>query len=405
MPTLLQINSVANTGSTGRIAEGIGQTAIKAGWKSFIAYGRYAYSSQSELIKIGNKWDIWNHVLQTRLFDKHGLTSKGSTKKLIQRIEQIKPDIIHLHNIHGYYLNYPVLFEYLSPSNIPVVWTLHDCWPFTGHCAYFSYLGCEKWKLQCKHCPNLKEYPTSFGLDNSNTNYLLRKKYFTSISNLTLVPVSDWLENLVHQSFLKKCYSQRIYNGVDTAIFHPMPTSNSILNKYSIPNSNFVLGVANVWEKRKGLQDFIQLRKFLPAFYSIVLVGLNSRQITELPNGIIGIQRTENIEQLRDLYASALAFVNPTWEDNFPTTNLESLACGTPVITYRTGGSPEAISPETSFVVEQGDIQGMVNAIEKICQEGKENYSKACRDRAVRYFNKEERFQEYIDLYNQILSK
>lgn len=405
MPTLLQINSVANTGSTGRIAEGIGQTAIKAGWKSFIAYGRYAYSSQSELIKIGNKWDIWNHVLQTRLFDKHGLTSKGSTKKLIQRIEQIKPDIIHLHNIHGYYLNYPVLFEYLSPSNIPVVWTLHDCWPFTGHCAYFSYLGCEKWKLQCKHCPNLKEYPTSFGLDNSNTNYLLRKKYFTSISNLTLVPVSDWLENLVHQSFLKKCYSQRIYNGVDTAIFHPMPTSNSILNKYPIPNSNFVLGVANVWEKRKGLQDFIQLRKFLPAFYSIVLVGLNSRQITELPNGIIGIQRTENIEQLRDLYASALAFVNPTWEDNFPTTNLESLACGTPVITYRTGGSPEAISPETSFVVEQGDIQGMVNAIEKICQEGKENYSKACRDRAVRYFNKEERFQEYIDLYNQILSK
>ena len=405
MPTLLQINSVANTGSTGRIAEGIGQAAIKAGWKSYIAYGRYANPSQSELIKIGNKWDIWNHVLQTRLFDKHGLASKGATKKLIQRIEQIKPNIIHLHNIHGYYMNYPILFEYLSKNNIPVVWTLHDCWPFTGHCAYFSYLGCEKWKLQCKHCPNLKEYPTSFGLDNSNTNYKSRKKYFTLIHNLTLVPVSDWLENLVHQSFLKKCYSQRIYNGVDTAIFHPMPMSNSILNKYSIPNSNFVLGVANVWEKRKGLQDFIQLRKILPTSYSIVLVGLNSRQIAELPNGIIGIQRTENVEQLRNLYTSALAFVNPTWEDNFPTTNLEALACGTPVITYQTGGSPEAISPETGFVVEQGDIQGMVNAIKKICQEGKETYSKACRDRAVRYFNKEERFQEYIDLYNQILSK
>ena len=405
MPTLLQINSVANTGSTGRIAEGIGLAAIKAGWKSYIAYGRYANPSRSELIKIGNKWDIWNHVLQTRLFDRHGLVSKQATKRLIQQIEEIKPDIIHLHNIHGYYLNYPILFEYLSKTNIPVVWTLHDCWPFTGHCAYFSYINCEKWKWQCKQCMNKKEYPTSLGLDNSNTYYLLRKKHFTSISNLTLVPVSDWLENLVRQSFLQNYQLKRIYNGVDTAIFHPMPTSNSILNKYPIPNSNFVLGVANVWEKRKGLQDFIQLRKFLPAFYSIVLVGLNSRQITELPNGIIGIQRTENIEQLRDLYASALAFVNPTWEDNFPTTNLESLACGTPVITYRTGGSPEAISPETSFVVEQGDIQGMVNAIEKICQEGKENYSKACRDRAVRYFNKEERFQEYIDLYNQILSK
>lgn len=405
MPTLLQINSVANTGSTGRIAEGIGQTAIKAGWKSFIAYGRNANPSQSELIKIGNKWDMYNHVLQTRLFDRHGLASKGATKKLIQRIEQIKPNIIHLHNIHGYYLNYPILFEHLSKNNIPVVWTLHDCWPFTGHCAYFSYLGCEKWKLQCKHCPNLKEYPTSFGLDNSNTNYKSRKKYFTLIHNLTLVPVSDWLENLVHQSFLKKCYSQRIYNGVDTTIFHSIPMSNSILNKYSIPNSNFVLGVANVWEKRKGLQDFIQLRKILPTSYSIVLVGLNSRQIAKLPNGIIGIQRTENVEQLRNLYASALVFINPTWEDNFPTTNLEALACGTPVITYRTGGSPEAISPETGFVVEQGDIQGMVNAIEKICQEGKSTYSKACRDRAVRYFNKEERFQEYINLYNQILSK
>lgn len=405
MPTLLQINSVANTGSTGRIAEGIGLAAIKAGWKSYIAYGRYANPSRSELIKIGNKWDIWNHVLQTRLFDRHGLVSKQATKRLIQQIEEIKPDIIHLHNIHGYYLNYPILFEYLSKTNIPVVWTLHDCWPFTGHCAYFSYINCEKWKWQCKQCMNKKEYPTSLGLDNSNTYYLLRKKHFTSISNLTLVPVSDWLENLVRQSFLQNYQLKRIYNGVDTAIFHPMPTSNSILNKYSIPNSNFVLGVANVWEKRKGLQDFIQLRKILPTSYSIVLVGLNSRQIAELPNGIIGIQRTENVEQLRNLYASALAFVNPTWEDNFPTTNLESLACGTPVITYRTGGSPEAISPETGFIVEQGNIQGMVNAIEKICQEGKATYSKACRDRAVRYFNKEKQFQEYINLYNQILSK
>ena len=405
MPTLLQINSVANTGSTGRIAEGIGQAVMKAGWKSFIAYGRYANPSQSELIKIGNKWDIWNHVLQTRLFDKHGLASKGATKKLIQRIEQIKPNIIHLHNIHGYYMNYPILFEYLSKNNIPVVWTLHDCWPFTGHCAYFSYLGCEKWKLQCKQCLNKKEYPTSLGLDYSDTNYLLRKKYFTSIPNLILVPVSDWLDSLVRHSFLKNCHSKRIYNGVDTTIFHPLPMFNSILNKHSILNSNFVLGVANVWEKRKGLQDFIQLRKFLPISYSIVLVGLNSRQIAKLPNGIIGIQRTENVEQLRDLYTSALAFVNPTWDDNVPTTNLDALACGTPVITYQTGGSPEAISPETGFVVEQGNIQGIVNAIEKICQEGKGTYSKACRDRAVRHFNKEERFQEYINLYNQILSK
>lgn len=405
MPTLLQINSVANTGSTGRIAEGIGQAVMKAGWKSYIAYGRYANPSQSELIKIGNKWDVYNHVLQTRLFDKHGLASKSATRKLIQQIEQIKPDIIHLHNIHGYYLNYPILFEYLSKTNIPVVWTLHDCWAFTGHCAYFSYTNCEIWKQQCEYCPNRKSYPTSLVLDYSFKNFQLKKKYFTALSHLTLVPVSDWLNSLLKQSFLRNCKSRRIYNGVDTTIFYPMIPSETLLYKYNIPNSNFVLGVANIWGKRKGLQDFIQLRKLLPWSYSIVLIGLNSQQIKNLPKGIIGIPRTESIQQLRDLYASALVFVNPTWDDNFPTTNLEALACGTPVITYRTGGSPEAISSETGLVVEQGDIQGLVKAIEKICQKGKDTYSKACRDRAVQYFNKEERFQEYVDLYNQILSK
>lgn len=405
MPILLQINSVVNTGSTGRIAESIGQTAIKAGWKSYIAYGRYANPSQSELIKIGNKWDIWNHVLQTRLYDRHGLASKQSTKNLIRQIEEIKPDIIHLHNIHGYYLNYPILFDYLLKTNVPVVWTLHDCWAFTGHCAYFSNIGCEKWKRQCENCPNSKSYPASIGFDNSVINFRLKREYFFALSKLVFVPVSSWLDELVRQSFLEDCITKQIYNGIDSSVFCPIETLNMLFPQYGMSRWGFVLGVANGWGKRKGLQDFIRLRNLLPEEYLIVLVGLNQHQIKELPHGIIGIQRTENIEQLRELYASALAFVNPTWEDNFPTTNLEALACGTPVITYRTGGSPEAISPETGFVVEQGDIQGMVNAIKKICQEGKETYSKACRDRAVRYFNKEERFQEYIDLYNQILSK
>ena len=403
MPTLLQINSVVNAGSTGRIAEGIGLAAIKAGWKSYIAYGRYANPSQSELIKIGNKWDMYNHVLQTRLLDKHGLASKGATKKLIQQIEEIKPDIIHLHNIHGYYLNYLILFEYLSEMNIPVVWTLHDCWPFTGHCSYFSYIGCEKWKQQCECCPNSRSYPASICLDKSVTNYRLKKEYFSSLSKLMLVPVSNWLEGLVRQSFLENCIAKQIYNGIDTNVFYPNVTADLIFQKYGIPHSGFILGVANIWGQRKGLQDFIQLRNILPKTCSIVLVGLDQRQIKELPQGIIGIRRTENVEQLRNLYTSALVYVNPTWDDNFPTTNLEALACGTPVITYRTGGSPEAISPETGFIVEQGDIQGMVAAIKKICQEGKGTYSKACRYRAVWYFNKEERFQEYIDLYNSII--
>lgn len=404
-PVLLQINVVANSGSTGRIAEGIGQMAIKAGWESYIAYGRWANPSQSELIKVGTKRDVYSHVLQTRLFDRHGLASKVATKKLIRQVGQIKPDVIHLHNVHGYYLNYPLLFSYLAETGIPVVWTLHDCWAFTGHCAYFSYVGCEKWKEQCGRCPNKKDYPASWGLDNSTDNYRLKKKFFTSMPNLTLVPVSGWLDSLLPDSFLRNYVSRRIYNGIDTVAFRPVETSDAVLERYGIPTTYFVLGVTNVWDQRKGLRDFIRLREILPDSYSIVLVGLSKQQISGLPQGMIGIRHTERMESLRELYSGALAFVNLTWEDNFPTTNLEALACGTPVITYRTGGSPEAVTLETGFVVSQGDLKEVVQAIGQIARKGKAVYTDVCRKRAIRYFDKEKRFEEYIGLYQSLLSQ
>lgn len=402
MPVLLQINTVANTGSTGRIAEGIGQAAMNAGWRSYIAFGRSANNSQSELIKIGTNWDILNHGLQTRLFDRHGLASKKATKIFIEKIKKIKPDIIHLHNIHGYYLNYPILFKFLSEINIPVIWTLHDCWPFTGHCVYFSYLNCQKWKVRCEQCANKKDYPSSYCFDNSYNNYLLKEEYFNSVSKLILIPVSNWLKGLLHLSFLNNVPSKLIYNGIDLVAFHPHEEFLEL--SFNSTNSDFVLGVANIWTRRKGLQDFIKLRDLLPDTVKIVLLGLSQRQINELPEGIIGLQRTENVNQLSQFYAASLAFVNLTWEDNFPTTNLEALACGTPVITYRTGGSPEAISSDTGFIVEQGDLEGVVNAIKDISGKGKSYYTAACRERAIRFFNKEERFQEYVDLYNRIMS-
>lgn len=401
--TLLQINTVVNSGSTGRIAEGIGKVVTNSGWRSFIAYGRWANSSQSELIKIGTKVDFFNHALKSYLFDCQGLASNGATKKLIYQIERLKPDIIHLHNIHGYYLNYPILFDYLSKASIPVVWTLHDCWPITGHCAHFSYVKCERWKVQCKQCPNQKSYPISWCFDNSYQNYLLKKRYFTSVPNLVLVSVSNWLNDLVHDSFFENQILRQIYNGIDTNFFRPIKRSDALLDEYGIPTKNFVLGVTNIWDKRKGLLDFIQLREVLPNFYSIVLVGLNKRQISALPHGIIGIQRTENVESLRRMYSNALAFINPTWEDNFPTTNLEALACGTPVITYRTGGSPEAVTPKTGFVVEQGDLAGIVSAVKTIAQKGKSIYVDACRERVVKYFDQNDRFREYLRLYQTLL--
>lgn len=402
MKTLFQINSTSNWGSTGRIAEDIGRTVMSQGWESYIAYGRYSSEGLSRTIQIGSQWDTYNHVLQSRLLDNHGLASKVATRKLIQKIDEIKPDIIHLHNIHGYYLNYELLFKALSDLGVPVVWTLHDCWAFTGHCAHFSFIGCDKWKSGCFKCPQLKNYPASYLLDRSQRNYRRKKNSFTSLKNLTLVPVSDWLAELLESSFLRKYAKCRIYNGVNLDVFCPKPSL--IKEKLGISSGCMLLGVASVWGRRKGLDDFITLRGKLPDDYTIVLVGLTTEQIKTLPQGILGISRTTDVNELAELYSAADIFINPTWEDNFPTTNLEALACGTPVITYRTGGSVEAVDEVTGRIVEQGDMEALIKAIKELKLLGKENLSKACREKAVICFDKQERFQEYLDLYEKLLN-
>lgn len=403
MHTLLQINVTVNYDSTGRIAEEIGRLAIKKGWKSYIAYGRYPRQSISQLIQIGNKKDNYVHAFLTRLFDRHGLASKRATLQLIEDIERIKPDIIHLHNIHGYYLNYPILFKYLSQLPVPIVWTLHDCWAFTGHCVHFEFVGCDRWKKGCYACPQKVNYPSSIGLDRSHKNYLDKKKYFVLNKNTAIVSVSKWLLNLVTQSFLKENSLKQIYNGVDLNVFSPYLTKEEILKRYNIQTKCYLLGVANIWTERKGLQDFIKLKDRIPKDCTIVLVGLTLQQLKVLPERIIGVQRTENITQLAELYSSALLYLNLTYEDNFPTTNIEALACGTPVLTYKTGGSFEAITDDTGFIVEQGNLDMIVSAIHIVKNKGKAYYSQRCRKRAVDCFNKEECFEKYFNLYNELL--
>jgi len=403
LKTILQINIVVNFGSTGHIAEELGKTAMANGWESHIAYGRNERSSESGLIKIGSDYEVNWHVLQTRLIDRHGLGSKRATLKFVEQIKKLKPDIIHLHNIHGYYINIEVLFNYLATANIPVVWTLHDCWPLTGHCAHFDFVGCDKWKTGCFSCPQTKEYPASFAFDRSKKNHLLKKDLFTSINKLTFVPVSQWLSNIVNQSFLKNYPFQVINNGIDIDVFVPYK-DDLISDKYNIKGKFVVLGVANVWSARKGLSDFIELSRIIDSNCRIILIGLTTKQIKDLPQNIIGLSRTESTKELAEFYSYADVFLNPTWEDNFPTTNLESLACGTPVITYRTGGSAEAISTETGLIVEKGDIQGLSNAVKIINEKGKRSFSIACRERAEKLYDKRERYQEYINLYDKVLS-
>lgn len=402
MKKLLQINSVVNSGSTGRIAEEIGQTAIAAGWESYIAYGRNNRPSQSKLIKIGSDLDIKMHGLQTRLFDRHGLGSKSATQELVEKIEKIKPDIIHLHNIHGYYINIEILFKYLQNTNIPVVWTFHDCWPITGHCSYFSFVGCNKWKTQCFSCPQKTDYPASWLIDRSEKNFNLKKKLFTSLPNVTLVPVSEWLSGILEESFLQNYPLKVIHNGINTDVFKPS-AGDAFRIKHSLENKFILLGVASVWSPRKGMKDFIALSKLLNNDFQIVLVGLTRKQMEQLPDNILGVERTESVEELAEIYAASDVYVNPTYEDNFPTTNLESLACGTSVITYKTGGSPEAIDDLTGIVVEQGNINKLVDAINQIKEKGKEYYTEACVKRAHRLYRKEDRYREYIELYESLL--
>ena len=404
MPKLLQINVTANRGSTGRIAEQIGEKALAAGWESFIAYGRDCGASKSKLIKIGSRLGVLWHALMTRITDKHGLYSKLATKRLVRRIEEIKPDIIHLHNIHGYYVNYKILFDYLRKANIPVVWTSHDCWTVTGHCSYFTFVKCEQWKTHCSNCPQKGAYPTSWVVDRSKKNHIDKKKYFSAVEKLTIVPVANWLGGVIKNSFLKDRRIEVIHNGIDITTFKPCEYEN-LTTRYNLAAKSVVLGVASPWSTRKGFPDFMRLYDMLDsARYQIVLIGLNKEQIEQLPNGIIAFERTNSVEELAKWYSLADVFVNPTYEDTYPTTNLEAIACGTPVITYRTGGSPESIIPQTGRVVEPGDLEGVVSAIEELCAEDREAMRKRCREYAVNNFDKEQNYEEYLKLYENILN-
>jgi glycosyltransferase involved in cell wall biosynthesis len=392
MKKLLQINVTANWGSTGKIAEGIGISAMQNGWESYIAYGRMMNSSKSSLIKVGNKFDVYAHYTKNRFFDSEGLGSQNATKKLIAQIKEISPDVIHLHNIHDHWLNYQVLFEYLATVDTQIVWTFHDCWAFTGHCSHFENFGCFKWREYCTHCSHSNAL-----FDRSERNFKLKKSLLTAVADrLTIVCVSEWLASYVRQSFLSKYRVKVINNGVDTSIFY---------NTKATEKEQMILGVSNVWPQYKGLDDFIKLRELLPDEIGITLVGLSEKQIKSLPDGIIGITRTSDVQELVNLYNEASAFVNPTHNDSFPTVNIEALSCGTPVVTYRTGGSPEAVDEQTGIVVDKGNVSSLASAILSVITDKKHYNQDACRARAVKMFNRETQYAKYIDLYSELVTK
>lgn len=388
---VLQINSVCGIKSTGRICTDLAEVLKKSGNECLIAYGRENVPDKYKDIctKIDTDSGIRLHALNARLFDNTGFVRRQATNKFIRMLSDFAPDIIHLHNIHGYYINVEELFHYLRRSGKPIVWTLHDCWAFTGHCTHPDRINCEKWREQCFRCGQKKQYPTSLFFDKSEKNYNLKKNLFTSIENMTIVTPSQWLANIVKESFLKDYPVEVIHNGIDTTAFSNR--TSDFRKKYFLENKKIVLGVASTWGKSKGLNDFVEMSTKLSEDYHIVLVGINEKQKKILPQNILAIERTNSVEELAQIYSAADVFVNPTYADNYPTVNLEAQACGTPTITYNTGGSVESVP--NAQVVDQGDVNQLIQCVYRVCKDGEF----IIRDRNT--FDHQKTFEKYLELY------
>ena len=362
----LFINSLAGKGSTGRIAAGKCRELMAQGHQCLIAYGREQGNCEDiPTLRIGSDLDEKIHGVLTRTLDFHGFGSYRATKTFLEKVRQYDPDVIWLHNIHGYYLHIGLLFEYLKTCGKPIYWTLHDCWSFTGHCAYFDYAGCDKWKSGCHDCPEKRAYPASFLLDGSRRNYAKKRTLFTGVPNLTLITPSKWLAGLVKQSFLREYPVEVVYNTVDTRVFRPTP--GDFRDRHGLTDKKMLLGVANVWDARKGMRYFLELAKLLDDRYRIVLVGVTPEQAGQLPEKFIPISRTDSPRQLAEIYTAADVFVNPTCEDNLPTVNLEAVACGCRVVCFDTGGCAETLGPE-DILVPKGDVEALRQQVTALCE-------------------------------------
>ncbi len=401
---IASINIVTN-GSTGKIMLQIAIVARATGYdaRTYAPIPYYKKSKQWMIPDIpghtfyGTRSEAMFHNYLGKLFGLNGMLSASGTKQLVRELEDFNPDVLHLHNLHKYCINFPLLFDYIKHSGVKVVWTLHDCWTFTGHCPCFVMAGCDKWKTGCHHCPQLSVYPKSF-VDDSKRMWNNKKKWFTGIENMTLVTPSRWLADLVRESYLSEYPVKVIHNGIDLSVFKPM--ESNFREKYNCEDKIILLGVAFDWGRRKGLDVFIELSQRLPEKYRIVLVGTNDKVDKQLPENIISIHKTNNQQELAEIYSAADLFVNPTREDNYPTVNMESIACGTPVLTFRTGGSPEIVDDTCGFVVDCDDVDSMEKEIIRITTE-KPFTKEMCVERA-RLFDMNEKFKEYIKLYEDI---
>lgn len=390
---VVQINSTCDTGSTGKICLSVSRLLTDKNIENYIFYTQ-GKSDYPLGVKYANEKYKKIQALKSRVLGNVGFNSHIATFNLIRKLDRIKPDIVHLHNIHGHDCNLTMLFNYFKKQQIKLYWTFHDCWAFTGNCPHFTLAKCGKWKTECKQCPQIRQ--TSWFFDNSNKLFNEKKQLFQDL-DLTIITPSQWLADLVKKSFLKQYPVKVINNGIDLSVFKP--TDSNFREKYKIGNKYIVLGVAFGWDKRKGLDVFVELSRRLDGRFQIVLVGTDDNIDKRLPANIISIHRTQNQQELAEIYTVADVFVNPTREENYPTVNMEAIACGTPVLTFETGGSPEILDETCGSVVACDDVDATEKEIIRICKD-KPYSTKLCLARA-NSFDMNERFKEYIYLYNE----
>lgn len=393
---VVQINLSCTWGSTGKICDSVSKLLTQNGIENYIFY-TYGENPQGcdNYIKYGDFVYRKIQALRSRILGNYGFNSSLATRWLLRKLDIINPDVVHIHNIHGHDCHFEKLFHYLRKKNIKVFYTFHDCWTFTGYCPHFAMAKCDHWLSGCGDCVLRKRY--SWFFDKSAQNSVRKSEALRGL-DLTVVTPSKWLADLVGQSFLKEYSVKVIHNGIDLSIFKP--TESSFREDYGLQNKKIILGVAMGWSEAKGLDVFIDLAPRLPDDYKIVLIGTDDKVDKLLPSNILSIHRTQNQQEMVEIYTISDVFVNPTREDTFPTVNLESLACGTPVITFRTGGSPEMLDATCGSVVPYDDIDALEKEIIRICEE--KPYSKeACIHRA-KQFDKNEKFKEYLDLYERV---
>lgn len=391
--TVVQINATCGKGSTGKICVAVSRLMTENNIENYILYSSGA-SDFANAFSCASRNYTRIQSVKSRVMGNYGFNSATETKRMIRVLDETKPDIVHLHNIHGHDCNLSMLFNYFKKKQIKIYWTFHDCWAFTGYCPHYDMIGCNKWKTECGECPQKKYY--SFFFDRSTQLHRLKKELFSGL-DLTIIAPSQWLANQVKDSFLKNYPVKVINNGIDLEVFKPTTVNDG---KYDYLNGKkVVIGVAFDWNERKGIDIFERMADDMDDSYQIIMVGVNKKTKERLPKNIICIERTSNQNELAELYSLADVFVNPTREENFPTTNIEALACGTPVVTFNSGGSGEMLTEKTGIAVEKNDYESFIEAIRYVCE--KTPFSRDdCLQQAEKY-NQNECFINYLNLYQE----